>query len=70
MGFNTSLLHSDKPSSDTFGATLPPVYQVSAFACDSAEQLEKVFNNRAAGFTYTRAGNPTVEAFEKKDSGS
>lgn len=66
MGFNTSLLHSDRPSSDTFGSTLPPVYQVSAFACDSAEQLEKVFNNRAAGFTYTRAGNPTVEAFEKR----
>ena len=33
MGFNTSLLHSDKPSAETYGATLPPVYQVSAFAC-------------------------------------
>ena len=66
MGFNTSLLHSDRPTDEAYGSTLPPVYQVSAFACDSAEQLEKVFNNRAAGFTYTRAGNPTVEAFEKR----
>ena len=66
MGFNTSLVHTDKPGSDNYGATMPPIYQVSAFAYDSAEQLEKIFNNRAPGFSYTRAGNPTVEAFEKR----
>ncbi|MBR1592956.1 MAG: O-acetylhomoserine aminocarboxypropyltransferase/cysteine synthase [Ruminococcus sp.] len=66
MKFNTSLLHTTKPESDKFGATQTPVYQVSAFAYDSAEQLEKVFNNRAAGFSYSRVGNPTVDAFEKR----
>lgn len=65
MKFNTSLLHTVKPE-DKHGATLPPIYQVSAFASDSAEQLEKIFNNRAAGFSYTRAGNPTVDAFERR----
>ncbi|MBR4626614.1 MAG: O-acetylhomoserine aminocarboxypropyltransferase/cysteine synthase [Ruminococcus sp.] len=66
MKFNTSLLHSSKFNGEDKGATLPPLYQVSAFACESAEQLEKVFNNKAAGFSYTRVGNPTVSAFESR----
>ncbi|MCR5122449.1 MAG: aminotransferase class V-fold PLP-dependent enzyme [Ruminococcus sp.] len=66
MKFNTSLLHTVKPDKNSRGETLPPVYQVSAFAYDSAEQLEKVFNNKAAGYSYTRVGNPTVDAFEKR----
>lgn len=43
-----------------------PIYQVSAFSHESAEQLEKVFNNKAPGFAYTRISNPTVDAFEKR----
>ena len=66
MKFNTSLLHSVRPDKNSRGETIPPIYQVSAFAYDSAEQLEKVFNNKAAGFSYTRVGNPTVDAFEKR----
>lgn len=66
MGFNTTLLH-DAPGGDRHtGATLTPVYQVSAFAYDSAEKLEQVFGGRAPGFAYTRIGNPTVDAFEKR----
>lgn len=66
MKFNTSLLHGTSQNGSDQGSTLPPVYQVSAFAYDSAEQLEKVFNNRAAGFSYSRVGNPTVSAFENR----
>lgn len=66
MKFNTSLLHIPKHDSNNYGSTIPPIYQVSAFAYDSAEQLEKVFNNKAPGFSYSRAGNPTVDAFEKR----
>lgn len=66
MGFNTSLLHFAKQNDEKFGSTVTPVYQVSAFAYDSAEQLEKVFGNRAPGFSYTRIGNPTVDAFERR----
>ena len=65
MGFNTSLLH-DAAVNDKYGATQPPIYQVSAFSHDSAETLEKVFANRAPGFSYSRIGNPTVDAFEKR----
>ncbi|MBQ9383952.1 MAG: O-acetylhomoserine aminocarboxypropyltransferase/cysteine synthase [Ruminiclostridium sp.] len=65
MEFNTSLLHG-RTSKNDFGATQTPIYQVSAFAHDSAETLEKVFGNRAPGFSYSRIGNPTVDAFEKR----
>lgn len=66
MNFNTALLHKGAERDKATGATLPPIYQVSAFEHESAEQLEKVFDNRAAGFAYTRIANPTVNAFERR----
>lgn len=65
MRFNTRLLQGTNPF-DTTGATLPAVYQTSAFAHESAEQLEKVFAGKVPGFAYTRISNPTVMAFEKR----
>ena len=62
MKFNTSLLHNAKFSDNAQGATLPPLFQVSAFACESAEQLEKVFNNKAAGYSHLRAVLPNLKA--------
>ncbi len=66
MDFNTKLLHGKAVKRYEHGATLPSVSQVSAFSYESAEQLEKVFNNKAVGFAYTRIGNPVVDAFEKR----
>lgn len=66
MKFNTKLLHGKAVKRYDFGATLPPISQVSAFSYETAEQLEKVFNNKAMGFAYTRIGNPAVDAFEKR----
>ncbi|MCI5829762.1 MAG: PLP-dependent transferase [Treponema sp.] len=63
MGFNTDALHKGLVKDKSFGATITPIYQVSAFSYDSMESLEKVFNGRAAGFAYTRIGNPTVASF-------
>lgn len=70
MKFNTSLLHGGtqgnlKGDIHT-GATLPPVYYSSAFEQETAERLEQVFHNKAPGYSYTRIGNPTIEAFEKR----
>lgn len=45
---------------------MTPIYQSSAFAHATAEELEKIFDNKAMGFSYTRINNPTVDAFEKK----
>lgn len=64
-GFNTSLLHGVEDK-NPFGATVVPIYQTSAFRHESAEELENIFTNKAMGFSYTRIGNPTVEAFEKR----
>jgi O-acetylhomoserine (thiol)-lyase len=64
LGFNTRLLHF--PAEAGTGATLPSIAQSSAFAYESAEKLEKVFQGRAPGFAYTRIGNPTVAAFENR----
>ncbi|MBR1422806.1 MAG: O-acetylhomoserine aminocarboxypropyltransferase/cysteine synthase [Ruminococcus sp.] len=66
MGFNTRLLHEGAAIDKGTGATVTPVYQVSAFAHGSAEQLEAVFSNKAPGFAYTRIGNPTVSQFEQR----
>lgn len=66
MRFNTSLVHGGVKRNEKNGSTLAPIYQVSAFGHESAGELEKLFGNRAAGFTYTRLGNPTVEAFETR----
>ncbi len=64
-GFNTDLLHGTV-NNDPYGATHTPIYQSSAFCHETAEDLEKIFNNKAFGFSYTRINNPTVESFEKK----
>lgn len=66
MRFNTELLHGSFNGEKSTGSTLMPIYQVSAFAQETAEQLEKVFNNKAPGFAYTRISNPTVTSFENR----
>ena len=66
MGFNTDALHKGVIKDHAFGATITPIYQVSAFAYDTMESLEKVFSGRAGGFAYTRIGNPTVSSFEQR----
>ena len=66
MEFNTALLHNAFSGDKATGATLTPIYQSSAFAQESPEQLEKIFNNKAAGYSYTRINNPTVAAFEAR----
>lgn len=48
------------------GATAVPIVQSSSFAYSSAEDLEDVFRGRAVGQVYTRIGNPTTEALERR----
>lgn len=65
MKFNTRLLH-DKVTREKFGATLPPIYQSSAFEQETAEDLAGIFENKKMGYCYTRVANPTVAAFENR----
>lgn len=66
MEFNTKLLHGKAVRRYQDGATLPAISQVSAFSYESAEQLEKVFHNKAPGYAYSRIANPVVDDFEKR----
>lgn len=66
MGFNTDVLHTGQLTEGRGGATLMPIYQSSAFGYGTMAQLEDVFANRTAGFAYSRSGNPTVAAFERR----
>lgn len=65
MGFNTDLLHAGV-SKEEKGATLPPIYQNTAFEQENAHNLEDIFLNKRPGFCYTRVGNPTISAFENR----
>ena len=58
--------HGTKTGDPHTGATLTPVYQSSAFFQPSAEQHEKLFHNKANGYSYTRINNPTIAAFEER----
>ena len=62
MRFNTALLHQVEKGDKETGATLTPIYHSSAFYQSSAEQHEKLFHNKANGFSYTRINNPTILA--------
>ncbi len=66
MKFDTALLHGSFEGDKATGATLMPIYQSSAFAQQSAEQIEKIFNNEASGFAYSRISNPTIASFENR----
>ncbi len=66
MKFNTALLHKNYESDPLTGATVTPIYQSSAFSHESPEKLEKIFNNKAPGFAYSRISNPTVDSFERR----
>ena len=65
MGFNTDLLHAGVIKEEK-GATLPPIYQNTAFEQENASNLEGIFENKRPGYCYTRVGNPTITAFENR----
>lgn len=43
-----------------------PLYQSTSFVPENMEEGMKVFRGEKKGFIYTRYGNPTIEAVEKK----
>jgi len=65
LRFDSLLVHGGLEAGPA-GATSVPIVQSSSFAYDSAEGLEDVFRGRAIGSVYTRLGNPTTDALEKR----
>ena len=65
LRFDSLLVHGGLEAGPA-GATAVPIVQSSSFAYESAEGLEDVFRGRAVGQVYTRLGNPTTEALERR----
>ncbi|KAB0666201.1 O-acetylhomoserine aminocarboxypropyltransferase/cysteine synthase [Oryzomonas japonica] len=65
LRFDSLLVHGGLEPGPA-GATSVPIVQSSAFAYETADALEDVFRGRAAGQVYTRLGNPTTEALERR----
>jgi len=61
----TRLLHAGRDAADP-GVTGQPIQQAAAFEFASAEAMEAVFAGREPGYVYTRIGNPTVAALERR----
>jgi cystathionine beta-lyase/cystathionine gamma-synthase len=60
MRFRTRQVRAGVEPDPTTGAILTPIHQSTTFVQDSVEEY------MAKGYSYTRAGNPTVSAFEEK----
>lgn len=60
MRFRTQQVHAGVEPDPTTGAVLTPIYQSTTFAQPSVEEY------MAKGYSYSRSGNPTVRAFERK----
>ena len=60
MGFKTKQIHAGVEPDPTTGAVLTPIHQSTTFAQESVESVG------ARGYSYSRAGNPTVSAFERR----
>jgi methionine-gamma-lyase len=64
-GFNTRSVHAGGQPDPLHGAVSVPIYQSSTFAFESTAQGAARFSGEAAGYIYTRMGNPTVAALEE-----
>ncbi len=60
MGFRTKQIHAGVKPDPTTGAILTPIYQATTFVQESVDEY------MSRGYSYSRAGNPTVRAFEEK----
>lgn len=60
MGFRTNQIHAGSEPDPVTGAILTPIYQSTTFVQESVETY------MAKGYSYSRAGNPTVAAFERR----
>ena len=60
MGFTTKQIHAGVTPDTVTGSILTPIYQSTTFVQESVDKY------LSKGFSYSRTGNPTVRALEKK----
>jgi cystathionine beta-lyase/cystathionine gamma-synthase len=60
MRFQTKQIHAGVEPDPTTGSILTPIYQTTTYVQESVDRY------LSKGFSYSRSGNPTVRALEKK----
>jgi len=67
MGIDTLVLHGGSFRHDpATSATTVPIYQSTSFDFPDTATAVKIVNFEQIAFTYSRVGNPTVDAFEQR----
>ena len=66
MRFNTSLLHAGVTKGNQMVRHFLRFTRQVLSNRIAAADLEKIFENKAPGYCYTRVANPTVTAFENR----
>jgi len=61
---DTLCVHAGLAKSE-FLPAVPPIFQTSTFAFETAEHGAALFAGRQKGYIYTRMGNPTIAALER-----
>lgn len=64
--FATLAVHAGETSCPTTGALDTPIYQSTTFASANSDEMAAVYGGEKPGYMYTRYGNPTIHALEKK----
>ena len=64
-GFATRQLHSGEGAKSTVNPRVTPIYLTAGFVLDDFDQAEELFST-GDGYSYTRVGNPTTEAVERR----
>ena len=65
QAFHTRVVHHTRPDPRWQGATLPPIFQNTAFAHQTAENLSDTFAGKNTDPVYSRLSNPTNEVLER-----
>ncbi len=66
LGFSTRAIHAGEHADPTTRAHNTPIYQTSTYQFRSLEDKAAVMSGDVEGWVYTRGGNPTTSALEKK----
>ena len=66
VGFGTTMIHAGQEPDPLHGALATPIYQTSTFCFETVEEGSDKFSGKIPGFCYSRGGNPTTAALEKK----
>ncbi len=64
--FSTLTIHAGEEEDAPFGAAVTPIFQTSTFAFKNTAEVIQYQEGDPSKYLYTRYGNPTQEAVEKK----